>query len=390
MKLLGMIILSLFLVACGKSAGDNSSAETIETGQQTQENYAHAQTDADDVSFMAVGDNLIHNQIYRNAQTSENTYNFKPIYKDVADEIQNTDLAFINQETMFGGDYRPYSAYPRFNTPSDMAGDLSDLGFDLVNGSNNHTLDMGTEGLMNTIKYWDQYKDQVLYTGVFESQAARDNIPVIEKNGMTFSLLSYTYDTNGIEPEQPYHVNYFDPELIKNDVQSAQEMSDFVIVSAHWGDEHTFQPNTKQKEYAQYFADLGVDLVVGHHPHTIQPMEWVTGTSGNETLVAYSLGNFFASSMNDINSLGGSLHLDFNKEGNKEFIDNVRWEPLVIHHEEKAPGNATSRHNFSVYELSNYTTELAQQHSLNDYGFNITPELFQNMTRQVIDPQFLK
>src|SRR5699024_5286659 len=215
------------------------------------------------VSFYAVGDNLIHDQIIDYAEKEDGNFDFKPIYRNLSKDIKNADLSFINQESIIGGDDLGASGYPTFNTPSDMAGNLVDLGFDIVVGSNNHSLDKGTAGVQNTLAYWDEFKDEVLFTGVFDSQEQRDKIPIIEANGLTFSVLTYTYGTNGVIPEAPYQINYFDPNLITDDVQRAQAMSDFVIVAAHMGDEHSFSANQMQLDYAQLFADLEVDLVVG-------------------------------------------------------------------------------------------------------------------------------
>ncbi|MGB7460936.1 MAG: CapA family protein, partial [Carnobacterium jeotgali] len=211
---------------------------------------------------MGVGDNLIHNVIFEEAQLEDGTFDFKPMFENVAEEIETADLAFINQETLIGGDDFGFSGYPAFNTPSDMSADLNELGFDLVNGASNHSLDKGRQGVVNTLDIWDKQEDMV-FTGVFDSQEERDAIPVIERDGVTFSFLAYTYGTNGIEPDVSYRLNYFDEALITQDIERAKKVSDFVIVSAHWGDEHMLEPNEFQKKYAQLFADLEVDAVIG-------------------------------------------------------------------------------------------------------------------------------
>lgn len=342
------------------------------------------------VSFFAVGDNLIHSQIIRYAETEDGTYDFKPIYENFIEDIESADLAFINQESIIGGDDLGFSGYPAFNTPSDMAENLVDMGFDIVVGSNNHSLDRGSVGVQNTLAYWRELEEEVLFTGVFESQEHRDEIPIVEMNGLTFSILTYTYGTNGILPEAPYQVNYFDPELITNDVVRAQELSDFVIVAAHMGDEHRLSANQMQLDYAQLFADLEVDLMVGSHSHTIQPIEWVTGETGHETLIVYSLGNFLASTTSDINLLGGNLTLDFVAEDEEHFIENVRFEPHLIHYEEEVPGDISTRTNFEIFNLAEYPSELAKQHALNGFEDNtIEVDFFQNIVEDVISEEFL-
>lgn len=288
-----------------------------------------------------------------------------------------------------GGDERGFSGYPAFNTPSDMAGNLVELGFDIVNGSNNHTLDIGTTGLLNSLNYWSAYEDEVLFTGAFESQEHRDTIPVVEKDGVTFSILTYTYGTNGIQPDAPYRVNYFNSDLITDDVNRAKELSDFVVVAAHWGDEHAFYPNQMQLDYAQLFADLEVDVVLGSHSHTLQPIEWVTGETGHETLVIYSLGNLVAASLSDINLLGGTISFDLVKDEDMKSIENIYFEPFIIHYEAGTPGNIDTRTNFEVIKLDDYTPELEQRHALNGYEDNvISIDKYQGIVDEVISGEF--
>lgn len=342
------------------------------------------------VSFIGVGDNLIHNEIFEYALTDEGSYDFKSIYENVAQDIQDADLSFINQETLFGGDDRPFLGYPAFNTPSDMAADLVETGFNLMSIANNHTLDMGVSGVLNMLNYLSEYDDHIHYTGAFETQEDRDEITLIEQDGIAFSFLAYTYGTNGLAADTSYRVNYFDPDLITQDVERAKEVSDFVIVSAHWGDEHAFTPNAMQEDYAQLFADLEVDVVVGHHSHTIQPLEWITGEDGNETLVIYSLGNFLASTTSDINLLGGMVSFDFVQEEDEKFIENVYWEPLVIHYENEDPQNIDTRSFFEIYKLEDYTEELANEHGVNIHRDNeLSIQKYSEIIDEAIETEFL-
>lgn len=390
------LFIIFFLSACSFSIdssleSDNSTRNETEKVEEEKDDIVNkSEENKNELSFYAVGDNLIHKEIIDYAEINESHYDFTPIYQNLKKDIKNADLSFINQESIIGGDDLGFTGYPSFNTPSDMAGNLADLGFDIVTASNNHSLDRGTEGIENTLKYWEEYEDDLLFTGVFNSQKERDEIPTIEVDDLSFAVLSYTYGTNGIEAEHPYLLNYFDKDLITEDVKKAEDMSDFIIVSAHWGDEHSLSPNEMQKDYAQLFADLEVDLVVGTHSHTIQPIEWVKGENGNETLVIYSLGNFLASTTSDINLLGGSLNLDFIQENDEYSIGNVVFEPLVIHYETEIENNIDSRTDFKIYKLENYTKEKSNNHALNNYEDNqIDPEKYHEIVEDVIDQEFL-
>lgn len=396
--LLISLIAVIFLAACGllddnnEVDGDTGAPEEVVKGTAEEEVEPEPEPEPVKkvVSFYGVGDNNFHRQLIEDGRVGENEYDFTPFYENVRADIENADLAFVNQESIIGGDHLGLSGYPTFNSPEALAGDLVEVGFNIINGSNNHALDKGVQGLLNTIDIWSAFEDDALFTGVFNSQEARDEIPVIEIDDVTFSVLAYTYSTNGIPSPEPYYVNYFDPELITNDVERAKELSDFVIVAAHWGDEYTLDPNAMQLEYAQLFADLEVDMVIGSHPHSIHPMEWVEGENGNETLVVYSTGNFMASYPSDISALGGAISVDFVNEGEEYYLENAHFEPLVIHFTEPVPGALSTRENFKVHKLSEYTPDLAAQHGINNYsGSNLTMEFLEGLVTDTIDAEFL-
>lgn len=388
MKKIGCFVAALLLSGCANEVGENHSSEVISPSESSVEQKSEEKR----VSFIGTGDNLIHNVIFEEAQLEDGTFDFKPMFENVVDEIDDADLAFINQETLMGGDNFGFSGYPAFNTPSDMADDLNELGFDLVNGASNHSLDKGRQGVVNTLDIWDKQEDMV-FTGVFDSQEERDAIPVIERDGVTFSFLAYTYGTNGIEPDVSYRLNYFDEALITQDIERAKEVSDFVIVSAHWGDEHMLEPNEFQKKYAQLFADLEVDAVIGTHPHVIQPVEWVEGKNGNQTLIVYSLGNFLSamSTGTENNMLGGMISFDFVLTEENKAIENVKWDATVMHYTGNKNDAEDSRKDFRIYQLDEYTKELGSQHALNSSQENqLSKESLQRTTEAVIDAEFLK
>lgn len=341
------------------------------------------------ISFVGVGDNLIHDSIFLSVEQPDGTYNFAPIYENIAEDVAAADLAFLNQETIMAGSDYPYSGYPAFNTPDDLAYDMAEMGFDLVNGATNHTLDYDYTGAIHAINLWNQF-DGLIYTGAFLDEEARNTVRTIERDGVTFSFLAYTYGTNGIMPDTDWRVAYFDDERIRQDVVRAKEVSDVVIVSAHWGDENTPVINEYQEHYAQLFADLGVDVVIGTHPHIIQPIEWRTGVNGNETLVVYSLGNLLAHSLEDFNTLGGMISFDFVVGEEETRIENVLFEPTVSHYTAKTANIEQTRRNFKIYMLDQYTDELASEHGLNGYnGIVISPENYWNIVHEIIPAEFL-
>lgn len=379
MKKISLLFLSLLLCAC--STTSNSEPEKKDTEEQEKTT----------VSFVGVGDNLIHEMIYVQAdkaagEMNDGKYDFTPMYKHVKEDIEKADLAYIDQESIIGGDQLGISGYPTFNSPDQVARDVAATGFDLVNTANNHCLDMYQEGIDHSSEIWKEQKG-IITAGTYTSQEDRDTIRIIERNGIRFSFLTYTYGTNGIEAPHDYSVAYFDEDHIKKDVAAAKKISDVVIVSAHWGDENVSEPTEFQKKYAKLFADLDVDVVIGEHPHVIQPVEWVKGKDGNQTLVVYSLGNFLSGMLDVNNVLSGMIRFNFvkdNKSGDIS-IENVKWEPLITHYSGEANDILNTRKDFSVYKLSDYTDELAKQHGLNGVdGQSVTISDLYQRTENII------
>ena len=313
-----------------------------------------------EVHFVAVGDNLPEMKIaaYADAQageTGDGDYDYRPVYAQVKPVIEAADLAYVNQETHLGGDDIGPRGYPSFNTTDQMADAIVDTGFDLVASASNHSYDWGYFGANDhSREVWNE--QPVVFTGTATNKEEAAEIALIEKNDITFALLDYTYGVNGYEREDlpSYAVNFIDRDRIADDVARARELADVVLVAMHWGTENLMEADEYQTEYAQYLADLGVDVVLGSHPHVIGPMTWLEGEEGNRTLVAYSLGNFVVNhdAPSAKNQLEGMLSCDFvrEEEDGEVSIENVVWTPLVMH---------TDGSTFAVYPLKDYTSELA-------------------------------
>lgn len=386
MRKLIILYMSLILCACSinSSPTDNKSDSNTNKANETEEQKTT-------VSFVGVGDNLIHEMIYKeadsaNGEMNDGKYDFSSMYQHVKKDIQGADLAYMDQESIIGGDDLGISGYPTFNSPSDLASVVAEVGFDLINTANNHCLDKYQEGINYSHEIWSK-QSGIITAGTYVSEEDRNTIRTIERNGITFSFLAYTYGTNGIESPHSYSVAYFDEEHIKKDVKKAKEISDVVIVSAHWGDENVSAPNDFQKKYAKLFADLEVDVVIGEHPHVIQPVTWVTGENGNKTLVVYSLGNFLSGMLGVDNIVSGMIQFDFVKDidSNDVSIENVEWIPLVTHYTGDSSDILNSRKDFTVYKLSDYTEELASQHGLNGVdGQTVTIDDLYKRTEEVI------
>ena len=252
-------------------------------------------------SLVMVGDALLHSSVYNDAYI-DGKYDFTKQLEYIKPIIKNYDLAFYNQETVLGGTEIGLSDYPTFNSPKEFGNNMIDMGFNIVNLATNHTLDRGEKAIISSCDYWNQKKDKILFAGSYCSKEDSEEIKIKEKNGIKYTMLSYTYGTNGIPvPEgKDYLVNIYSDEKVKEDIEKVRGKVDLLLVSMHWGTEYKTEPTEEQKREAKYLSDLGVDIIIGTHPHIIEPIEYI-----NDTLVIYSLGNFISaqSTNNDYNTM---------------------------------------------------------------------------------------
>lgn len=267
-----------------------------------------------EATMVAVGDILLHDTVYNDFRLEGDTFDFSPLFEDIKKYIEPADFAFANQETNIGGTEVGLSSYPNFNSPYEIARDLISTGFNMFARSNNHTLDKGEAGVIAAQKNWETFEG-IITAGSTDSQEKRDQIPVIDKNDIKIALLSYSYGFNGyqVPEDKPYLANEFDYNQATIDIEKAKSVSDVIVVSMHWGIEYSNVLSEAQLEQAQWLSDQGVHVILGTHPHVLQPMARLTGKDGNETLVAYSLGNFISGQVGLERLVGGIMKFDIKK-----------------------------------------------------------------------------
>lgn len=314
------------------------------------------------VKLLAVGDNLIHIQVINSGKQSDGSLNYDHLYSNVKDMISAADIAVVNQETILGGDKFPYSGYPNFNSPVEIGSALIHAGFDVILQATNHTMDMGLEGVKNTVAFWEQYPD-IVTLGINETKEESEQITVIEKNGIKLAMLNYTYSLNGhsVPDNMPYLVNMLDKKKMAEDIKKAEDLADFTIVFPHWGTEYAYEPSKKQKEYTEFFYEQGVDLVIGSHPHVLEPVEWIESEEGRRMLVYYSLGNFLSYQKEAPRMLGGIAEVTITKDDTGTYISEAGIVPIVTHYE-----NGPADYNYAIYKLTDYNEELANLHGVSE------------------------
>lgn len=304
---------SSLLGACAVSDGD-AATENVQLKNRispvtiTPKEIAKTTT----ASLSAIGDVLIHDSVYLDAET-ESGYDFNPMFEKVKPYLEKSDITVANSESIIGGSEIGVSTYPSFNSPFEVGDALKTAGVDVVTMANNHTLDRGEKAIANAINHWD--KIGIAHTGSALSEEKSAQLTTLTENGITFSFLSYTYGTNGIPTPsgKDFLVNRIDKTKIKEDIERAETQSDVVVLSLHFGQEYERLPNEEQKQLVQYAAEQGADIILGSHPHVLQPAEWIETANGQKSFVIYSLGNFISHQEDLYRRIGGILHITVEK-----------------------------------------------------------------------------
>ena len=340
------------------------------------------QNKSNEVTFLAVGDNLVHIEVIKSGIKQDGTLDYRHLFQNLKPDFMTADIAVINQETILGGKEFAYTGYPAFNSPIEIGEAIVDAGFDVILHANNHTLDKGVKAVRNTFNFWKQYPE-ITVLGINETKEQQLTIPIVEKNGIRLAMLNYTFSLNGYKmpDDMPFLVNMLDKKKMEEDIKKAKEISDFIIVFPHWGDEYVYEASKEQKKLTEFFYTLGVDLVIGTHPHVLQPVEWVELSNSHRMLVYNSLGNYVSYQREAPRMLGGMAQLTIKKDSSGTCIKDYQITPIVTHYE-----NGPTDYHYGVYKLSEYTKEQALRHGVNDLARNglFTYQGTKDLARQVL------
>jgi poly-gamma-glutamate synthesis protein (capsule biosynthesis protein) len=334
---------------------------------------------ADYLTIVAAGDNLIHAPILK-ACYKNGGYSFDSIYDRIRGYILPADIAFVNQETVLGNSSLGYSGYPLFCTPPEAGAALVAAGFDVVNHASNHVMDRGEAGILSSMDYWDSRGD-VHYLGIHRNENDRANRKVIiNKNNFAVGFLAYTYDTNNIPLPRgkSYLVSLMEQKKMADEIDALRPLCDYLVVSMHWGIEYRLDYSSEQKKIAAFFTEHQVDLVIGHHPHVLEPLSVITRPDGKSMPVFYSLGNFLSAHAQAVKNvlLGGIMYVRLKKIEEKISIEEIGLIPVITHY------NA-QRSDFCIYPLHEYTEELAAKHWKHASDREMTLDYFINKARDI-------
>lgn len=330
---------------------DNTENEINKDEPKEENNEIKEDTN---IKIAVIGDIMCHNSQYKDAYDSKNnTYDFSYVFSDIKEYISSADIAIGNLETTFAGKERGYSNYPRFNTPEQLATNLKDFGIDVVSTANNHCMDTNYTGLVSTLKYLDEAG--ISHTGTNETEEQQNQILVKDVNGVKIAFLSFTYGTNGITipVDKSFAVNLIDEDLILRQIKLAKEQNpDLICVSMHWGIEYQLKQNQEQEKLKDLLFNNGVDIILGSHPHVLQPMKNETITlddgSTKDCFVIYSLGNFMSGQTKENTRSSVILNIDITKSGEtgKTKLNKVEYIPIYMY---KSP---TARvHKYKILDI---------------------------------------
>lgn len=384
--LITAIMLVLLFAGCNSAApaGGNISASVPEETTAEAATIEETSTEPPSVTIdiMMVGDMLMHMPAVNSGKKSDGSYNYDHIFKNILSDIASADISMVNQETILGGTELGLSAYPCFNSPHELGDAEVKAGFNVILHATNHAMDKGTNGIDKCLQFWRTSHPNTAVLGIYDNENDyKNNIYVYEKDGFKVAILNYTYGTNGINPPQNkyFYVNKLDTDKITADVAKAKQLADMVVVCPHWGTEYVYKPDSSVVKWTNLFLSLGVDVVIGTHPHVMENVEVLTGNNGHQMLVYYSLGNFVSNQNKMPRMVGGMAKIRLVKDpGGSCYIDNYKYIPVVTQYV-----NGTD---FCAYKLEDYTDELATANGIRRYAdcseFSLT--YIENLCTQVL------
>lgn len=276
------------------------------------------------ITISVVGDLMCHSPQFEYAKVGKDSFDFTPTYRNVKKYLESSNFTFGNLETVTAGRKNGgFTGYPLFNTPSEYLDALKSVGFDLLVTANNHSFDRSEKGVLLTID--ELIKRNINYVGTYISQTDRDSIRLYDINGIKIAVLAYSYGTNGntIPKGKDYLINLIDFNLIERDIKTARSKgAELVLVHYHFGDEYIREPVKSQKDAVNKAIEFGADIIIGGHPHVLQPADFFKAISGklDTGFVAYSMGNFISNQRDRFKDAGIIITINILKDLNKDKI----------------------------------------------------------------------
>lgn len=310
-----------------------------------------------EVSVLMVGDVLMHPSVVATGERSDGTRSYDHLFANVADEVAAADIAMVGQETILAGRVLGISGYPAFCSPEEVGDAEVAAGFDVSLGASNHACDRGMDGINAACEFWRTSHPDMVVAGIADSEEAAAVVPVIERQGHKIAVLNYATMMNGIPLPEPWAVRMISEEQVAADVTAAREAgAEAIVACPHWGTEYMEGPDNDQLNWAQVLADAGVDVIMGGHPHVLQPFETVESADGRTVPVFWSVGNFVSGQQRMDTMVGGMARATLHFEGGSCRVSSCTLAPVITH---RGSGEA-----LSSYLLADYTDDQASSNGI--------------------------
>ena len=338
------------------------------SGKQTNTQTKHVSVPATSIRLIATGDWIAHDSVNTAARQPDGSYNYSPMVRDFAPVFDAADIRFCNDPILNGGESLGIHGYPKFNSPTEFVTDMGALGCNLVNTASNHSFDYTQANIDNSVDAWARVPNMLAVAGESKSQTQHDMVHYFTVKGVKFAFLAYTTYSNTDAPAQnSYGVNVFSRTFATSQIAEARRNgAKIVIVSMRWGTEYSTSVNGEQVSDAQFLASQGVDLILGHGSHELQPVAKLTGANGHKTTVWYSLGNFLNTQEPAETLFNGIAVIDFDMKTLS--ITSQRYLPIYMHYEwtpaQKAADVIAARHNLHLYLLEDTTQTMINTQQL--------------------------
>lgn len=347
-----------FVLKKGTSTPANQASNTDTVQTKPSENKI---AEPKKTRFIATGDFIGHDAINKQAKT-ENGYSYAPFMDQMKPLFSASDIRFCNQATLIGGEQFAITGYPSFNSPAQFAKDMAGVGCNLINTASNHSADKSQAVIDANVTIWNNIPNTLAVAGQYSSATEQQKIATFEVDGLKYAFLAYTTYSNS-PPQTAYGVNMYSREKVASQVAAAKAAgAQFVVVSMRWGTEYSQSINAYQVAESQYLADLGVQLVLGHGPHVLEPVKRLNGKDGNETVVWYSLGNFLHAQLESETLFNGVAIMDIDPKTAK--ITAIGFLPIYMHYEwtsdQAARQDLLARKNFELVPLEKADDLLAK------------------------------
>lgn len=389
---IGVIVCSLLLVffliksmiGCVSRAFDRGEKKTSVPAEQ--EVVEVAETKPVQIDLVMIGDILQHSGVFQSGYLDDGTRNYDHIFAHIGSEIEGADIKVVNQETILGGEGFSFSGYPAFNGPQEMGDAEVKAGFNVALRATNHALDYGYEGLHSELAYWREKHPEMAVIGAWDPDDPASSLGdtyIFEKDGFKVALLNFTYGTNDI-PDPDNRVSLLEESHVRSSIEAAEAQADMVVVFPHWGEEYNLVPVQDQYDMAEVMMEAGADVIIGGHPHVIEPVEVLTAPDGHKVPCFWSVGNFVSTQVDNQNLIGGVAKVTMVKDGNGACsVTACSFVPTVTH---KGIGS-----NMTTYLLRDYTDDLAASNYLEANGTdntNLTVAWADQFCSEVLGSQF--